>query len=276
MEVNINVKLREQVAAYVNKDARRKTVDEGLSLLEKTGYKPNVFKNFSENKLRRDIPQKLDRVMRQYLRYPINPLDPDHADIDGEIPAEVNVNLQVVKQEIFASENNAEYPETVKKVLEAYSNLYKQRSILHKQLKEVTEINLNDEVKKRENIASAILGISHQMDFLWNAFSAYKENGAIPNEDILEKPFDPDATQKEEPVKSDLELAEDLAGLKKQNENWRIKISKAENRLIYQSEKKQAKKNPMPNGPKRIALEKRIEKLKAEKLQIEYAIAEKG
>jgi len=275
MEVNIDVKLREKVADYINKDARRKTVDEGLFLLEQTGYKPNVFENFSKNKMRRDIPVKLDRVLRSYLRYPINPLDPDHQDIEGEIPAEVNVNLEMVEKEISTSQDDAEYPETVKKALESYSDLYKQRSMLHKQLKEIGESNSDEDVRARKNIASAILGISHQMDVLWTAFAAYKESGDIPSEEIIQDPFDPEKIIEKEPVKLDIELAEDLEGLKKQNNNWRIKIAKAENKLLYQSEKKLKKENPMPEGPKRLELEKRIERLKAEKLQIEYAIAEK-
>lgn len=279
MEVNISVQLREKVAAYINRDSRRKTVDEGLKLLQQTGYKPNVYDNFLQNKFRRDIPQKIDRVLRGYLRYPITPNDPDHTDSEKEIPAEVNVNFEKITEEIAVAGSSKEYPDTVKKVLTEYSDLYKQRSILHKELKEIGETNSDEAVVKRKTIAASILGISHRMEELWTSFSAYKESGAIPSEDLLKTPFDPQNPVKPDEKKkpsSELTLADDLEGLKKQKDNWRIKIAKAENKLLYQSEKKLAKENPMPKGPKRVTLEKRIEKLKAEKEQIEYAIAEKG
>lgn len=278
MEVNISVQLREKVAAYINRDFRRKTVDEGLTLLQQTGYKPIVCENFLKNKFRRDIPQKIDSVLRNYLRYPINPNDPDHADIEKGIPAEVNVNFEKVSKEIAESGTGEEYPEIIKKVLTEYSDLYKQRSILHKELKEVGETNSDAAVAKRKTFAASILGISHRMEELWNSFSAYKESGLIPAEDLLKTPFDPQnpVQMPEKKNSTDLTLAEDMDGLKKQKENWRIKIAKAENKLLYQSERKLAKENPMPKGPKRLTLEKKVEKLKAEKERIEYAIAEKS
>lgn len=279
MEVNISVQLREKVAAYINRDFRRKTVDEGLNLLQQTGYKPNVYENFLQNKTRMDIPQKIDRVLRSYLRYPINPNDPDHTDIETEIPSEVNVNFEKVTEEIAEAGSGKEYPEIVKKVLTEYSDLYKQRSILHRMLKEAGETNSDETVAKRKTFAASILGISHRMEELWLSYSAYKESGTIPSEDLLKTPFDPENPVKHQETKnpsSDLTLAENVEELKKQKENWRIKIAKAENKLLYQSEKKLAKENPMPKGPKRITLEKKIEKLKAEKEQIEYAIAEKS
>ena len=67
-------------------------------------------------------------------------------------------------------------------------------------------------------------------------------------------------------------MADTLEDLKKQQEGWRIKITKAENKLLYQSEKRLPKQNPMPEGPKRIKQEKRIAKLKAEKNKIDLAI----
>ncbi|HBB00724.1 MAG: hypothetical protein A2W86_11775 [Bacteroidetes bacterium GWD2_45_23] len=279
MEVNISVQLREKVAAYINRDSRRKTVDDGIDLLHQTGYKPNVYENFLKNKFRRDIPQKIDRVLRDYLRYPINPNDPDHDDIENEIPSEVNVNIEKVTAEIDQDFANKEYPDVVKRVLTEYSDLYKQRSILHKELKEIGETNSEDAVARRKTIAASILGVSHRMEELWKSYSAYKDSGIVPSDDLFNKPFDPDnPSSPVETKKQDtgITLADDIEGLKKQKENWRIKIAKAENKLLYQSEKKLAKENPMPKGPKRITLEKKIERMKVEKEQIEYAIAEQS
>jgi hypothetical protein len=63
-----------------------------------------------------------------------------------------------------------------------------------------------------------------------------------------------------------------LDELKKLKENLRIKISKAENRLEYQSDKKEEKPKPMPEGPKRAEILKRIEEMKKQKEAVEYKI----
>lgn len=60
----------------------------------------------------------------------------------------------------------------------------------------------------------------------------------------------------------------------KKNES--IKIVKARNMLLYQTEKKQKKENPMPEGPKRIKYEKKIEKLLKLISQIDLKIANLG
>jgi hypothetical protein len=62
--------------------------------------------------------------------------------------------------------------------------------------------------------------------------------------------------------------------LKKLKENLRIKIAKAENRLEFQTDTKGEKPNPMPEGPKRAELVKRIAEMKKQKEAVEYKIVE--
>jgi DNA polymerase III epsilon subunit-like protein len=64
---------------------------------------------------------------------------------------------------------------------------------------------------------------------------------------------------------NDSSLPDDIESLKKIKENIRIKLTKANNRLLYQSEKKEKDYNPMPEGVKRLLIEEKIEKLKKQK-----------
>lgn len=274
MEVNTSTELRKNVAKYINKDARRRSLDEGLELLQQTGYKPSVLANFIKNKARRDVPQKLEHVLRTYLRFLINPSDSDHQDVDGK---DNSYMTNTFSNTIIGGIGPGEYPDAIKAVVIEYSDLYKFRSITHKEIKQMAEDNLDETVAQREKLAKTILGVSHRLEMLWQIISDYKENGTIPTNESLPVPFDPETWGKEEKKPAiEIELAQDLIGLKKQKDNWRIKISKSENKLLYQSEKKLDKENPMPKGPKRLALEKKIERLKAEKELIEYAIVEKS
>lgn len=69
-----------------------------------------------------------------------------------------------------------------------------------------------------------------------------------------------------------LELPDDIENLNKLKENIRIKISKAKNRLEYQSEKKLENPKPMPEGHLRTKIENRLSLLLQQKEEIEQKI----
>jgi hypothetical protein len=132
-------------------------------------------------------------------------------------------------------------------------------------------------VNQRRRKLVIIDAISRRMDILWGIFDGYKKDGSLPEESFFEEPFDPEkeATNGQPvPGYTEFVLPENLDELKKLKENLRIKISRAENRLEYQSEKKEDKPNPMPEGPKRAELLKRIEEMKKQKEAVEYKIVE--
>jgi hypothetical protein len=115
------------------------------------------------------------------------------------------------------------------------------------------------------------------MDILWGIFDRYKTDGSLPEESFFEAPFDPEKeTAGGQPVPGYAEsvLPADSDELKRLGENLRIRISKAENRLEYRSEKKEEKPKPMPESPKRAELLKKIEEMKKQKEAAEYKIVE--
>lgn len=261
--------LRQQVVDWINSSRQ---FDKGLTLLLKTGYKPHVAVNIQKNSSRRDSPAKLLGELRLYLRYCVNP--------DSSVHDDENPFTDPDKaQETIDTELTVEYPDIVKKLLKECSDLYKARSISHKQLKEVGEKNDVPSINSRKWISLIIDASSRRMDDLWRHMQAYKADGTLPPEELFATPFDPEliAKQSLEPVqKKKVEktgIPDDPEALKKLKENLRIKISKAENKLNFQTDKKQDKPNPMAEGPKRITQVKRIEDLKAQKLDVETKIA---
>ena len=64
--------------------------------------------------------------------------------------------------------------------------------------------------------------------------------------------------------------------LKKAKANAKSKITKAQNMLLYSSESKpkDGAENPLPDCPKRVKYEKKIEQQKALVEKIEYRLAE--
>ncbi|MDR2004394.1 MAG: hypothetical protein LBQ74_15300 [Prevotella sp.] len=254
-------------------NSRDRDMDKGLSILKDAGYKPHVVENFEKHKGRVDIPKKLIKEMRNYVNYCTHP-DPDAPDHEDELPVtDPDVFVPNIEQEL-----SKEYPPVIKKILTECRELYTERSIQHTALKNVGEGNDDESTAKRKSIGLIMDAASRRMDTLWKAFEAYKLSGTEPDEEALfAEPFNPEAVVKKEalePKDEKLVLPDDMEALKKMSENWRTKLAKAGNKLNYQSEKKDTKLNPMPQGPKRIAQEKRVAKLKEEKLAIDTKIAE--
>jgi len=279
MDVNITPEVRQKVVAWVN--SKSKDLSSGLEILAETGYKPHVCANFVANQKRQDIPKKLENELRLYLRYYANPASDIHKDAEPEkTEAEKAEFLGNIEKEIM----NEEYPAIIKMLLIEFSTLYKGRSIMHQSLKATGEDNSKKVKAERVRLMFVMDACSRRMDDLWKAHEAYKADGTLPEATLFAETFDPSKitppveVEKEitgKIVKTAFIMAIDLPGLKKQSDGWRIKISKAENKLNYQDEKKpkDGVLKPMPEGPKRILQEKRIAQLKSEKEQIELQIA---
>lgn len=262
---------RQQAIDWLN--SKERSTDKGLAILKEAGYKPFVVANFEKNRNRQDIPKKLLGEMRGYIRYCNNPdnTSPDHED---EPPlTDPETFIPQLEQEL-----PDEYPAVVKRLVSEVRELYTARSLQHQALKATGESNDDKSTAERKRISLIIDAESRRMDTLWKAFEAYRKDGALPDEALFAEPFDPEKIamaamepKKEEPT---FTLPNDPEALKKMSENWRTKLAKAENRLEYQQDKKGEKPNPMPEGPKRIAQEKRVAQLKEEKLAIDTKIAE--
>jgi len=271
MEVNSSAEMRKRATDWLN--SKDRDLDAGIKILDEAGYKPAVMENFRKNFNRRDIPPKLLLEIRNYLRYYASPDSDIHRDvvIDPE-------TYEKVKQVGHDSTN--EYPAEVKQVIAELSDVYKSRGVFHNQLAAIGEGNTNEQKAERRKLIAIIKACSDRIGVLSESYEKFKVDGSIPAPEILNQVFDadkvkiqPDADEpKAEKTEKQFELATTLEDLKKQSENWRTKLAKAENKLLYQVEKKLPKPNPIPAGPKRIKQEKRIAQLKAEKEQIDLAV----
>ncbi|GAB6122293.1 hypothetical protein [Dysgonomonas termitidis] len=262
---------RQQAVDWLN--TKERSIDKGLTILKEAGYKPFVVANFEKNRNRSDIPKKLLAEMRGYIRYCTNPDagSPAHEDEPPLLDPETFIPQ-------LEKELPEEYPAIVKRLVSEVRELYTARSLQHQALKTTGEGNDEKSNAERKRIGLIIDTASRRMDTLWKAFEAYKQDGTLPDEALFAEPFDPEKIAMEvlEPKKEEptFTLPDDPEALKKMSENWRTKLAKAENRLEYQKDKKGAKPNPMPAGPKRIAQEKRVAQLREEKLAIDTKIAE--
>lgn len=149
--------------------------------------------------------------------------------------------------------DNPAYPTVINRVIAEYSRLYNERGILKRQQNAVPDENTAENVEKRRVLIEQIDVLSGRMDVLYKVKTAYLEGGELPDERSV---F---------PVAGE----SNLEGLSREKltqlrNNLRSQITRANNMLNYQSQKKEKKMNPMPPCPKRKELESRIREKECE------------
>ena len=259
--------LRAQVTDWLN--SKKEDFKVGLHLMLQTGYKPNVYKLLLRQGDTVFAKSKLRNELSGYLRFYRNPTAPAHEDIAPE--PDPNKTKEEAYQRLRDDESS-EYPDIVKRAFYEFSDLYKQRSILHTELKGVGEANDTESMNTRKRIKLTIEAISRRMDDLWFAVDQYKKNETLPSEELFEKPFDPEEDlDSEDDSKEPFSIPSDPTLLKTLKRNLQSKLTRHSNKLEYQAWKTGETPNPMPAGEKRAKTEAYIAEIK---LQIEMVQAE--
>jgi hypothetical protein len=173
---------------------------------------------------------------------------------------------------IGKNETLDDYPIEIQKVVNEYSTLYMQRGKSHKKMVGLGDSNDAEIVLKRKELVEKIKGLSERMDLLYEVFTGYKEKGMI-----LTNMLTPGKRRKGsgDELKTANKGSETVDELKKMKKNIQASISKDRNQLKFQNKKRpdNGKEDPMPEGPKRIRLEKRIKTKEAEIITLDTRIA---
>jgi len=147
-------------------------------------------------------------------------------------------------------------PESVKKVTAEYSRLIAIRTKIHDNMSAV-EGNDEESVNARKHYSDQLESLSSNIEMLHAAKEAYYNDKVLPDLIFL-FPEEPAADKSDE--QGELKLPGTLEGLNKMKINLQNSLSKDRNWLDYQSETKLESLSPMPDGPKKIKIEKRIDK----------------
>jgi len=143
-------------------------------------------------------------------------------------------------------------PKVMARVIREYGKLYTRRSMDHKAIKAIPPDNRPENVASRKKLLDQIAVASLRMDELFLAKSAFEKDGTLPEEGTLfpKKLKETDATMI-------------MDEIRKQLVNTQKSLNKDLRLLAYQSLKKQPHPNPMPKGPKRAEIEKRVKEKRA-------------
>jgi hypothetical protein len=154
-------------------------------------------------------------------------------------------------------------PLDVRHVINEYSECYRERSRLHHEMSSLADNNEKETSQKRSILLDQIKKLSIRMDVLHFAREAYNERKELPDASRL-------WPEKQEQLTDP--LPKDVDQLKQLKKNIQVSLVKDRNWLDYQQKTQKEHKTPMPMGPKRLEIEKRI-KAKLKRIEeIEYKI----
>jgi hypothetical protein len=148
----------------------------------------------------------------------------------------------------------AQCPPVIRRIIHEYAALFQERSKLHSVMTNMPESNADSVCAKRAELFDLIKSISARLEIIYEATKAFEEKGIVPEECSV---FPTAGKEEAEEAEPDLSSLDD-ATLKKHKKNFQGGNSKDQIILDYQSKERCEMKKPMPAGPKRVKLEKRI------------------
>jgi regulator of replication initiation timing len=249
------MQINERIRQWLSSD---RDYPKGLELLMEVSKKSKVMGKLSkgESKTRRE---KLEYELSHYLK-----THPDKAVLKpgSTVPAKPDKAEKKHKTEVRFSlirkeEKIEDFPTGMQRIIRENSSLYIHRGKLHKQLIRLSQDNSEATIADREALVKKIAEASERLEQLYAVWSEFKKTGKDGSATLYQ--------QSGTTGSAGLLTVEDL---KHQKKNLQASLAKDRNMLEYQSKTKPKDGNPtpMPEGPKRIRLEKRI---KAKEKQIQ-------
>ena len=212
----------------------------GVNLFVIHGKNPTLKRLFpgKEYKYKNKLVYELTKLTGQ----PFTPI-PVKAD---RILKPSSLSPQLLPEDIGALGDNL--PKVIARLIKEYGKRYNDRSIAHHALKEIPPDNRPENVVARQKLLMTISEHSSRMDELYLSKQAFEKEGTLPDEET----HFPKKNVKHFPSELSVE------DIKKQIRNNEQSLSKDMLLLEFQCKTRLPAPNPMPAGPKRAEIQKRI------------------
>lgn len=236
-----------------------------------------LLRKWSRNKM---LVRRYERSTAQYLGATLRALLVRMAGASVQQPRAAAV-VRGGQQPRAAAEVAVEQPRVAAEVPEAVAEA---KSLLHElwvavsqkqeELRGVGDGNSEAEVSERKRIMAERDPIIKDYNELYGLKEQYFESGEVPDELVkMVKRLRGEAT--EQTAKS---LWADMGDLEltKARKAKKMQLTRCENQLNYQSNRREAERKPMPDGPKRHQIESKLKTLQAELRDMDLEIARRG
>lgn len=291
-------------------NGRERDFTEGIEILKEATFKPAVTR-----KLERDgeqgpaVSERLEFQLREFVKAFGTPKEVTDTDAElhvfngQEAPADQDEQQQLGIMAMAEKMEKGELQTNAKvapKIVYSYAVAYRNREKAMRLMRETGEQNDETSMARRKQLSDEIEECTALMERLYPLYERYQSGADISEEDVakaLEKSSPANSTTTSEnsaatdssaahtpdavcpsvsptdPASLEGKSRDELLKLKK---NALVRLLRTENKLLYQSEKKQEVENPMPEGPERVKLETRAASIRKNIEAIDIAIAKFG
>ena len=171
--------------------------------------------------------------------------------------------------EVSGLNSSFAYPQPIRRLKMEYGELYNRRSMLHRLMREVPEENSPANMEKRASLFAEISQATDRIEVLYFAQEKWIRLGTIPDEKELWPEAPPPIA-----IGVTNELPDDIESLKKLKKNLQTNNVKDRNLLEFQGRTKGDDAQPMPDGPKRKLIEKRIKEREEMIVKVDFKLQE--
>lgn len=271
---------RAQAMKWFKSAPAKRDFTTGLTILQKSGFKPSVVALLIRQGEKDWTREKLTYCLRQMLQVYYNPDDPRFADEDVDVlnsqsqpVSEQKVDIEEIDKE---KPSFKEKPTAIQKVMKLYADAHKRRDKANRQRAQLPETNDEETRNKRKQLSEAMDADTAKMEALWALRERYDNDGTIPTEEEIIKAASEQKTEKKvTPAEEDYSKLDDKM-LRTRRNSTRTLLTRKQNLLQYQKTTKQRTPNPLPDSPKKVRLEKDIERLTAELTKMDYELAQRS
>lgn len=275
---------RKEAIKWLNVDPPKRNYSQGVIILQKSGFKPQVAALLTRQGEKTWTREKLMYCMREMLQVYYSPNDPrfndEDVDVLNEQAGESNIQEHQVNVEEVEQEGPAykKWPAPIQRLMRAYAMAFRQREKANRERAALPDTNDEKVIAMRKVYSDIMEEATERLEKFWALRKRYDEQHIDPTEEEVRAIMNGSAPKDE--VKEEEDPEENLSAVDTETLRIRRKSlvtgrTRKENLLKYQTSNKQKKENPMPDCPKRVKLERQIEKLTERISKYDYELAKR-
>jgi hypothetical protein len=221
--------------------------------------------------------------VRELVQVYYNPDDGRFKDEDVDVLNEQagESNIREHKVDIADVEKEGpsykKWPEPIQHLMKVYAKTFKERALTANKRSELTDTNDGDVTAKRKELSEKMETLTSQLEGFWSLRERFDKEGLAPSEAEIKAVIEGEQEEEKKPEKEDDDYStmplDELATKRKSCVTQR---TRKQNLLKYQVPSKRKVENPMPDCPKRVKLERQIEKLTEAISKMDYELAKRS
>jgi len=273
---------RKEATKWLKVQPQKRNFSQGLLILQKSGYKPQVASLLVRQGEKDWTREKLMYALRELLQVYYNPDDERFTDEDVDVlndkaPSsnirEHNIDVADVEKE---GPSYKKWPEPIQQLMRKYATAYKRRAICNKERAALPDTNDAAVTAKRKALSEEMDELTTKMEQYWQLRERYDKAGEEPSTEEIKKA---EQVQRKEPARKVEEVTDyekmDTETLITKRKSAVTQRTRKENLLKYQAPSKRKTINPMPDCPRRVKFERQIEHLTEAISKMDYELAKR-